>query len=114
MGVWSCHNRITPRMTHGPLRGVLDLLNATCKHEATPTSPKEAAMQSPSMTTITAECVMCEHVESLNVPTEDLRSFRSGTYAQVAFPTLSPADREFYLLSGLCPDCWAAEFDFEV
>jgi hypothetical protein len=67
-------------------------------------------MQSQSMTTITAQCCWCDHVESLNVPTEDLQSFRNGTHAQEAFPTMSPADREFFLISGLCPSCWDAEF----
>ena len=65
---------------------------------------------SQSMTTLTATCVLCEHVESLNVPSKDLQSFREGTYAQEAFPTMSSADREFFLLTGLCSPCWDAQF----
>jgi hypothetical protein len=63
-------------------------------------------MQGVDLTTITAECSSCQYVESRNVPTESVRAFRSGVHAQVAFPFLSPEDREFYLLSGLCGPCW--------
>lgn len=70
-------------------------------------------MTTTSMTTITGQCPMCDHVESLNVPTEAVTAYRAGAYAQDAFWFLTPAEREFFLISGTCGPCWDRLIGFD-
>lgn len=68
-------------------------------------------MSEPDVTCITGTCGVCDHVESMNVPTERLRQFREGgVFASLAFVGVMNAnERELYLLSGLCPRCYLLE-----
>jgi len=44
-------------------------------------------------------------MRELNATAEQLADWESGTMVQVAFPTLSPADREF-IMTGITDEVW--------
>ena len=54
-------------------------------------------------------CYQCGNPQEVIVDDAALRKFRAGSFAQDCFPTLSADQREF-LISGICPTCWAAMF----
>jgi len=60
---------------------------------------------------LSAACA-CGQVESATVGTADLRRYQGGELVQVAFPGLTPAEREVVIASRagffLCSTCWDA------
>lgn len=56
---------------------------------------------------ITHECVFCKCERSIIVPMSDYITYLQGERSiQDVFPEMSPDDREFFFISGICPDCW--------
>lgn len=63
-------------------------------------------MQKQETTTIqTKRCVMCGEAGIMTLPVEGLEKYLKGEFVQVAFPELSPSDREM-LISGTHSACW--------
>jgi hypothetical protein len=50
-------------------------------------------------------CLMCKKVHEIDVTTEQLHDWSSGTMIQDAMPNLSDSDREI-LISGICGKCY--------
>ncbi len=57
-------------------------------------------------------CSMCGEAEVMNLNEEHVAKWRSGAYAQDAFPYLLPSEREM-LISGTHPECWERLFGNE-
>ncbi|HKO85627.1 MAG TPA: hypothetical protein VJ140_13965 [Actinomycetota bacterium] len=57
-------------------------------------------------------CPFCGKQRTFELDTDRVAEWRSGTYIQVAFPEMLPADRET-LISGACPPCFAEAFGEE-
>jgi hypothetical protein len=53
----------------------------------------------------TKTCIVCKKVHKINVTTEQLHDWDSGTTIQDAMPNLSSSDREL-LISGICGRCY--------
>lgn len=62
---------------------------------------------------ITKPCPYCERIQKVAVPESGFKAWKSGTRIQDALPGLTADDREI-LLSGICPECWDANFSEEV
>lgn len=57
---------------------------------------------------VTTTCSSCQAPQLLEVNKEDYEGFINGkTFVQVAFPYLTPAERELFI-SGTCDACWKA------
>lgn len=54
-------------------------------------------------------CRRCGNIVTLSIRDKDLTDWRSGKYAQDAFPYLSPSQREL-IISQTCGSCWTAIF----
>lgn len=59
--------------------------------------------------TVSVKCPFCGKAQTLTVPRKGFDLWRQGALVQVAFPDLSPDDREV-LVSGVCPKCWEDTF----
>ena len=59
--------------------------------------------------TIYRKCVECGNVKSLEVESEKLKRLYNEKVHDV-FPELSPEDREFFFINGICPKCWDEMF----
>lgn len=56
---------------------------------------------------ITHECVYCKKERSIIIPMNDYITYLQGKgNVQDIFTEMSPDDREFFFISGICPDCW--------
>lgn len=56
---------------------------------------------------ITQQCKCCKGVKSIIISMEDYITWLQGKKnIQDIFPEMSPDDREFFFISGICPDCW--------
>lgn len=62
---------------------------------------------------ITKPCPYCERIQKVAVPESGFKAWKSGTRIQDALPGLTADEREI-LLSGICPECWDANFGEEV
>lgn len=62
---------------------------------------------------ITKPCPYCERIQKVAVPESGFKAWKSGTRIQDALPGLTADEREI-LLSGICPECWDANFSEEV
>lgn len=61
----------------------------------------------PNSGPISGQCVWCRKgYTTALVNVEAISEWNNGKLAQVAFPSVSPEDREF-LISGVCPNCWS-------
>ena len=59
-------------------------------------------------------CVECGDVKSLEVESEKLKILRldnEKVHVHDIFPELSPEDREFFFVNGICPKCWDEMFE---
>ena len=61
------------------------------------------------VTVTCAPCIVCKGRSTIQVPEDGFEAWRSGTFAQIAFPDLSAADREL-LISGTHAECWGQIF----
>ena len=61
------------------------------------------------MLNIETVCPFCGKVSNVVVDEFDYYDWQEGKLAQLAFPYLSPDEREL-LISGVCPDCWEKTF----
>ena len=60
---------------------------------------------------ITHECVYCKKEKSIIIPMNDYITYLRGEEnVQDIFPEMSADDREFFFISGICPDCWGRIF----
>lgn len=60
---------------------------------------------------ITHECPLCKKEQSIIIPMSDYITYLQGEKnVQDIFPELSADDREFFFISGICPDCWDGIF----
>lgn len=56
---------------------------------------------------ITQQCKCCKGVKSIIISMEDYITWLQGKKnIQDIFPEMSPGDREFFFITGICPDCW--------
>jgi hypothetical protein len=58
---------------------------------------------------VTPACVMCGEMSIVELDEDSFTSWRSGEYAQDAFPHMSQEEREV-LISGTHPACWKLLF----
>jgi len=63
----------------------------------------------PSVLVRTRPCIMCGQPGSILVPADGFDAWQAGTFAQIAFPTLSADEREL-LITGTHPACWGEMF----
>lgn len=54
-------------------------------------------------------CPLCGHGNEVEVNENDYFDWEDGVSVSVAFPYLSPNEREM-LISGICPTCWNKMF----
>ena len=60
---------------------------------------------------LTQKCVYCGNEKSIIIPIQDYVAYLQGESSiQEVFPEMSPDDREFFFISGICPDCWDRMF----
>ena len=57
-----------------------------------------------------SRCVMCQVESRLTVSLESYGVWHNGAAVQRAFPTVSPADREQFFMTGICGQCWDQMF----
>lgn len=60
---------------------------------------------SATVTVTTPRCIVCGRTAELTVPKPGWELYQKGEYVQVAFPNLSPDEREM-LINGTHPDCF--------
>lgn len=58
---------------------------------------------------VVTRCPICGHGNFVDVNEADYDDWSDGMLASVAFPYLTPSEREM-LISGICPTCWAQLF----
>ena len=63
----------------------------------------------PTTVTVHGPCYMCHVPQSVTADAAGFAKFEAGDYVQDCLPELSADEREF-LLSGICPTCWAGMF----
>ena len=63
--------------------------------------------------TLVAACTDCGNSESVDVSIDAVRKYENGAFVQDAFPMLTPEQREFYFMSGMCATCWDRLFPDE-
>lgn len=61
---------------------------------------------------VSAKCHACGKTYAVSVWARDLAIWKAGEYVQVAFPYLSPGEREL-LVSGTCGGCFDEMFKEE-
>lgn len=61
---------------------------------------------------IEKRCPHCGKIQVLEVNENQYNDWLAGKNIQIAFPDLSPDDREI-LISGICPECWNDIFSDE-
>lgn len=68
-------------------------------------------MNTPTIT-IHAVCMTgtCDGEGRLTIKQSDWHEYLSGAMVQNAFPYLTPEQREFYFISGICDDCQTTIF----
>lgn len=54
---------------------------------------------------VTPECILCGRESILEVPMEGFVRWQAGDFTQVAFPDLTPDEREM-LINGTHPECF--------
>jgi hypothetical protein len=63
---------------------------------------------------ITQQCRCCKGVKSIIISMEDYITWLQGKKnIQDIFPEMSADDREFFFISGVCPECWDKIFGEE-
>jgi hypothetical protein len=65
------------------------------------------------MVSLEASCE-CGKTEQFSVYMSDFKRWMTGTSVQDAFPYMNAERREWYFLSGTCPECWDMLFGEEV
>jgi hypothetical protein len=55
----------------------------------------------------TKRCAFCRKSTKMTLPQEGYNKWQAGAFVQVAFPRMSPADREL-LITGVDSKCWDA------
>lgn len=58
---------------------------------------------------IRTTCPLCGRTSFVTVDPVGFDAYRAGALVQDAFPRLSADEREM-LISGICPECWDAQF----
>lgn len=56
---------------------------------------------------VVRDCMFCGKESRITVPGQGLWAWEHGTFAQDAFPDLTPAEREM-VMTGTHPECWDA------
>ena len=64
------------------------------------------------MIKLNTTCPHCGKTTFVEVKAEDWIKWKFGENVQIAFPYLSPAEREM-LITGICDDCWKEMFKDE-
>ena len=64
------------------------------------------------MITIKVVCPLCKKESFVVVRASDYTDWQEGTLAQIAFPYLTPTQREI-LISGFCEECQETLFDLD-
>ena len=71
--------------------------------------PAYSIREIPDTTVLSRQCPCCGATHKVYVSANSLKDYKNGALAQVAFPTLSPTERE-QIISGLCPACQKSVF----
>ena len=50
-------------------------------------------------------CPICHQLQTIEVENNQYNRWMAGENIQIAFPNLTPNQREI-LISGICPKCW--------
>lgn len=61
---------------------------------------------------IQKECPICHKLQTIEVQVSQYNRWMAGENIQIAFPNLTPDQREI-LMSGICPECWEKIFPDE-
>lgn len=61
---------------------------------------------------LSVTCPHCGKKTIIEIKAEDWLKWKFGENIQIAFPYLSPAEREM-LITGICDDCWKKMFKYE-
>ena len=73
--------------------------------------PAYSIKEIPDIMDLSLQCPCCGATHTIRVSTKNFEEYKNGALARVAFPTLSPTERE-QIISGLCPDCRKSIFGF--
>ena len=57
-------------------------------------------------------CPCCNRLQTIEVEDSQYNRWMAGENIQIAFPNLTPDQREI-LMSGICPECWEKIFPDE-
>lgn len=60
----------------------------------------------PEMVQLRATCPRCKVSDTVHVPMSEVAAFKNGASVQEAFVSLTADQREFFVLSHLCVECW--------
>lgn len=64
----------------------------------------------PDLIDLESRCVCCQDTRRISVTLEAYSKWAHGVLVQVAFPTVSAADREQFFQTGICGSCFAEMF----
>ena len=59
---------------------------------------------------VPVQCPFCNAKSEVEATLAGLRAWQEGALVQVAFPNMTPNDREL-LMTGICDSCWPAGED---
>lgn len=64
----------------------------------------------PDLIDLESRCVCCQDTRRISVTLEAYSKWTHGVLVQVAFPTVSAADREQFFQTGICGSCFTEMF----